>query len=59
MTVGYLVHYADERDGGAFIPLKSSSGNTIEITLRAMMHDRPGATVCVEPVTEVPEWVET
>lgn len=58
--VGYVVHYENEFDGGAYLP---SQGPAIAIGMNptqfAMMQDRPEATVCITPVDQVPEWVES
>lgn len=52
--IGHVVHFQGERDGGAYVP--AFAGAWIQVA-QAMMEARPGATICVEPVTEIPLWV--
>lgn len=52
--VGYIVHYAGERDGGAYVP--ALVANAWVYTAQVMLDFRPGAILCIEQVTEIPEW---
>lgn len=54
--IGYVVHYKHERDGGAYVPGKACSPALL--TAEAMMRTNPYRTVVIEPVTEIPEWVD-
>jgi hypothetical protein len=54
--IGHVTYYADQgRDGGAYSP--ALAGSWIYVA-QAMMANRPGQTICVEPVTSIPDWVE-
>lgn len=60
--IGYVVHYKEDPDNaasgfdaGAYVP--RLAGGWIHVAT-AMMQDRPAATLCIVPVTSIPEWVE-
>lgn len=54
--IGYIVHYSGERDGGTYVPALAGGWTYVA---EAMMLNRPAATVCIEPVNEIPAWVES
>lgn len=58
--IGRVVFYKDDPsntasgfDAGAYVP----NGRNYLDTVAAMAMDRPWATVCIQPVDKVPEWV--
>ena len=50
--IGYIVHFEGERDGGAFVYICTGWVHIAQ----SMQIARPGATICVEPVNEIPGW---
>jgi len=53
--IGYIVHYEGERDSGTYVA--RLAGGWLYV-VQAMMQSRPDATICIEPVTEIPEWAQ-
>lgn len=61
-AVGFVVYYEEDPeepasgfDAGAYISRWSTN---MWVTISSMLADRPGKTLCIQEVAEIPEWVK-